>query len=660
MSEESEESDNIGYLAQDLSGSEDEESISESELDQETEEESSSSDAQQLLDLEAFESGDSDLNESHSDYHGSSGISSAKTTSSFPQFIRLPLELRYRVWELFCPDLTAKARVYWLQYSTPSPYQPPIRPPKSHPVYDGPLLDAQTRPARTMMAVHRESRQLALKALPDVLRFQPKGKAWLRFNARRDIIYLSNAEDFFAYEEIPRIPGFTDQIRHLAVEVRVLAELGNLHTILLWATFPNLEAIYFATEPVNHSPEYLRWCTFKSSNQYLVEINADQDPWLEEPDMLYCWPDIKNHRDFAKKEINKKKLMEDMVQKADIDITWASSRTLNLWPLVQFQRDSNLDWFDQLATWDGKGKIEWPSDSDAFLYDSVLDEYESSGIDDSELSDRLDGLSSSEELDDFDEENSRISTSTDDETSEDGVTFATDLPSDDGANFAEFSNTESSSATKRGSPSEAESDHPVPQQYRSRLKRPRSRVVDSESEESESDGPRKCARFSGRNRRVILDSDDGEAESSHDTLTRARRKRTVMSEDEGEEDDEQRDEDHDDNISQSSAASDRPDASLDGDDSDQDWGAAVEKPLSFAEKLQLHCEKVPIPPDDDDGDSGDNDSSDKEGVSGDDYDAYTYADFQDDEDGNETLDHDSHGQDGYFDNEDEEGYGYED
>jgi len=50
---------------------------------------------------------------------------------------------------------------------------------------------------------------------------------------------------------------------------------------------------------------------------------------------------------------------------------------------------------DQLGAWDGKGKIDWPFDSDAFSHDSVLHKYESSGIDNSEVNKLLDALSSS-------------------------------------------------------------------------------------------------------------------------------------------------------------------------------------------------------------------------------------------------------------------------
>src|SRR5690606_35179534 len=70
----------------------------------------------------------------------------------FPQFRSLPYELRLHIWQIFCPDITAKSRVYEFHGTIRhGRYQS-----EKLIVEDGPFLEHHTRPVRTLLAIHRE------------------------------------------------------------------------------------------------------------------------------------------------------------------------------------------------------------------------------------------------------------------------------------------------------------------------------------------------------------------------------------------------------------------------------------------------------------------------------------------------------------------------
>lgn len=81
---------------------------------------------------------------------------------SFPQFTRIPIELRWRIWEFFCPDLAAKPRVLGFHVV-------PSRGDRPDDVSPDPPAYLQATAVRTVLATHRESRALALQAFPDSL-----------------------------------------------------------------------------------------------------------------------------------------------------------------------------------------------------------------------------------------------------------------------------------------------------------------------------------------------------------------------------------------------------------------------------------------------------------------------------------------------------------
>jgi hypothetical protein len=629
---DSEESDHIGYLVA-QSGDDEPESEEPGSDDEPGSGSEGHPESNGFFDLEAADSDNespgSDESDADQDHDGTELYAE---DYFFPQFKRLPFELRHRIWEFFCPDLTAKSRVFWFQahYNHGS-----LR----VSIGEGPFLEQQTRPARAMLALHRETRELALKAFPDTLAFGRDSV--VRFNSERDVVMLSSIEPVMMDHlgALPPLPGFGEHIRHLAVNPDVLDSLGSRHSTLFGA-FEHLKTVYYLVHPAEHKPQHLRWCASDLIKHYFVTTFEERPGLGEDGQYLYCWPDVENHRAFAEAEIPLGGLADDLWAREgalSIDIKGANFNGAPIWPMVQFLWDSGLRRFDDLRAWDGQGAIEWESSDEE--EDEEPDEYESEGIDDSVIDD--DNLSSEEEhLIVLDGDDDSSQGEEDDEEGEDsssvlsgsprpsGLDGAIDLTSDDDENMARFSSPEQSSATLQGSDESAhESDQPPVRT--SRLKRPRGRVLESDSDDDESEdgGPRKRARTDTRGHPIVLSSDDEEDEQLK--MRANRRARAVISEDE----DDEGSEGGDDNTGhvQEGRADSSDISSSEEEDEESDGGAAVAKPLSLAEKLQLHRERHPIPPSDDE-------DAEIEEPGGDDYDARDYADFQDDEEGNEIFD----------------------
>ena len=646
-SEGSEGSDHIGYLAEPEHNHEpDEGDASGASASAESDSDADGS-RNNLFDLEAADSDDSrsGSEESGTGRHGL-GLWSDDGDHFFPQFQRLPYELRHRVWAFFCPELTAKSCVYWFHLQQCRNENDGAR---GLVALEGPFLEQQTRPARGMLAVHHESRQLALKAFPDTLSFGSDGV--LRLNAARDLVFLGSTEDVMLdLEAMPPLPGLSEHIRHLAVEPAVLRDPDSRSSALFGA-FENLQTVYYITSPTEHKRRHLRWCTSDLVKRYSVTTFEEQPGLGEDGRHVYCWPDLQNHREFAEAHIPLEALAEDL-RGEGIDIKRASFGGVAIWPMVQFLRD-DLDHFDDLLAGDSEGDFDRESSDGED--DSEPDEYESEGIDDSYISDGSLDSDLPNDLVVLDDDSS----DQDDECSEDGSSSASssarpgvqdgviDLTGGDSEGIAAFSSPEQSSATLQGSDEPAEdSEQPAPRI--SRLKRPRRRVVESEDEgDSDDDVPRKRARTASRRNPTVSSSD--EEEDGLGKMPAGRRARRVISEDD---DDEERGDEI--NANTSKVRGEGPDwsgiSSSDEEDEESEGGAAVTKPLSFAEKLQLHRQQNPVP-------LSEGGEAEMERMGGDDYDAGDYADFQDDEEGNGGSD-DSGGDNDVLEEEDEEEYGY--
>ncbi|KAK3306096.1 uncharacterized protein B0T15DRAFT_534319 [Chaetomium strumarium] len=641
MSDTSEESDSFGYVAE----APDDEGPHESDNSDES---GSESDYGGLLDMEADESNGEDSESEESDAY--------QEAYYFPQFTRLPIELRYRIWELFCPDLTAKGRVYSFPIDSPRNYR--SNAPLDLGVMAREMLKQQTEPARVTLAVHRESRQLALKAFPDTLSFDREScdeKGLVRFDSKRDIVHVDNVDELVDDDEQhlyfnKPFSGFGEHIRNLAINMNTMCALGNSkYSALLTRFFPNVETVFYVTIPHDHEPEHLRWCFSPVANSYYFKFWEDGPIGLRPVEQAYYWPDIENHRDLVDAQVPMGDMAKDLdTEGLDMAIMSLEEEGARIYPLVDILCHTEKPGIERWRSYIETGHRTWgytfnpqhPS-VDEYYSDEDEDEYESSGIDDSDLGEDEPGYDSDDlvVLDDDD-------SNQDDENSEEDSHSQSDaeaqLTRDDLESVAQFSSPEESSATLRQSDDpQDESDQPVTRP--SRMKRPRGRVVASDSEDDSDDagGPsRKRARTRSRDNPTVLSSDD-EEEEAEDEVRKRRvvRAARVISLDSDSEDNEDEVEENDSGTSQSEDG--QPDgsrsiSSSEDEDEDEDekseGGVSLSRPLSLAEKLQLHRQKVPIPPSDD-GDS------EVEETGGDLYDAREYGDFQDDEEDNEISEH---------------------
>ncbi|KAL2260851.1 hypothetical protein VTK26DRAFT_5033 [Humicola hyalothermophila] len=625
MSDASEESDHIGHFVQEDDHDESEESASDSDRR-----------GSAFFDLEADES-DAELDESNSDSVGydDSG-SDMLELEFFPQFKRLPFELRRQIWEFFCPDLTAKSRV--LEFQLLRQYGANDNPSRIM-IWEGPFIEQQTRAARIMTAVHQESRQLVLEAFPDLLAI-PQSKQLIRFNAKSDIVFLRDFDRVLGHEgKFPRIPGFCEHIHQLAIESTGLnEERGPLFTRALSA-FERLQRVYYATVPADHKPAHLRWCASPLARRYFFITSEERSGLGEDADHLFCWPDVEKHQSFTEDEIPLGGMGQDLA-KVGVNVKAVQSSGLEIWPMVEFLWESGIRRFDSLLMWDGEGDIDWSSSGEVYPDPDTDTGYDSEGwIVDSSISE---SASETEDdlvvLDDADDDGSNEDDSepgSGDGSSEASAPslaghrdFPIDLTDDnDHAGIPTFSSPERSSPVDHSDESVSEVEDAAPRAHR--LKRPRARVVGSDSDEDSEGNPRpKRARTEARRNLVVLSDDDEEDEQSK--MQSNYRARAVLPKNEDEDDE--------------------------GDNGEGEKPrkkAGPSKSLSLAEKLQIHREEVPRT-------RPRGDASEIEQMSGDDYDARDYADFQDDEEGNEIEDSDDYDENGLImDDLDADADGYE-
>lgn len=121
-------------------------------------------------------------------------------SSSFKDFTKLPPEVRFMIWEMYCPALVAPTRI--LDFVIDGFGKQPS---KGFPFASTSTLDACTRQIRRVLVVHQETRAFVLKRLPNTLVFwrsdlvngirvekqDPQARTGLvRYNARQDIFSL--------------------------------------------------------------------------------------------------------------------------------------------------------------------------------------------------------------------------------------------------------------------------------------------------------------------------------------------------------------------------------------------------------------------------------------------------------------------------------------
>lgn len=162
-------------------------------------------------------------------------------------FARLPAELRWKIWETFCPHVasTPLALTFGL-----GPALKTVSPDEHG------CLRKSTAEVRAVLAVHRESRSIALAALPHTITFRG---GLVRLSRDRDIILLipSLPRGQGTASGHPNIPGFSEHVVNLATDFTaqdlapeieiVMDSTVAVNTLAFYTSFPNLRRVYEPT-----------------------------------------------------------------------------------------------------------------------------------------------------------------------------------------------------------------------------------------------------------------------------------------------------------------------------------------------------------------------------------------------------------------------------
>jgi hypothetical protein len=358
-----------------------------------------------FFDMEAAESGtDSDGSDSQDSANNSpSSLPLDNSESyyggdpaSFPQFMRLPIELRYHIWGLFCPDLTAKSRVFEFLVGGQTHSS---RFSKQFFVLESPFLDQQTAATRAVLATHHESRALVLRKLPDALRFRG-GECVVRFDKDNDVVFVNNLLDTFGGTGTL---AFGNQVKYLALD-STLPRLGHQQPESLFlSTFPDLEAVYYLFAQSDPSDP---WLKADKLNSYHFQTFEEEPGLGEDLDYVYCWPDASSNAvPIEEVEITRNFALDNSESGYDPDTVAGSeiestgTQRIPILPMIRFEFDSGLEKFNRLMHWRRHGgELDWDSDTSS-QSESQTDEYESEGIDDDEID--SESHRSSEEDDDL-------------------------------------------------------------------------------------------------------------------------------------------------------------------------------------------------------------------------------------------------------------------
>ncbi|KAK9446259.1 hypothetical protein VB005_00104 [Metarhizium brunneum] len=507
-----------------------------------------------------------------SDSYGAATFSDYSPLTAFPQFMRLPVELRRNVWELFCPDMVATTRVLCF---TLSPSSAIMRRPDDYSAKDHRSLADQTEELRAMLATHRESRTMALKRFPDKLRMDAgSGDAVVWFNRERDVVYMYGFETYRTYH----LPGFAEEVHQAVISQDVVC---NSRVTRARATFPNLKRLYICMQHDDLRRREKRWCGTDYVHRYVVQTYQKEIGLGEDTEVLYCWPDVDRHPDFARHSTTDVYIQghkEEEIIKAAKD---AGTEVL---PMVVFRYQRGIwEWEDlramrHIPDFELPYRDEADTDSDEPEEETDSDEYESEGIDDSLI-----------------EEQS--------ESSEDEI-----VPTGDAGLFSspEVSDDEEAGdiapvqrSRKRKVVSDSEEEEP-------QTKRVRSRVVMDSSDDDDGEEPQ----TRGRQSHAVVVSDDGD-EDEDNPETQSGNLRAVG------------DLDGEDEVgivggrsrtrSRKTATSDSEDET-DGRASDSDLEEEDEQPkrISLAERLRRAREEHPVSSGSEEGSQGDNDEEEGE------------------------------------------------
>ncbi|KAM5376206.1 hypothetical protein ACJA88_007317 [Fusarium oxysporum] len=282
------------------------EDSSENESGDESSESDDDSDGGGLLDTMAADGSEEEPSDEDDDIYHHNDLTQDSYLDSFPQFGRLPSELRNTIWELFCPELCARHRVLDFQISYGTALHPDSASSFVWTVRDGIALGDQTKNLRTVFAVHKESRALATNAFPDSLSIDAgSGDATVRFNQNSDVV-LMNGLSCPPGRMVFHLPGFASEVKNFALGgPNILDDLSGPDVPALLRQFNQLECFYVNVSSMDCQKSTLGWCTSDLINRYQTQTYEKQPGLGEDLQFLWCWPDLQRHPDFARFQIDR-------------------------------------------------------------------------------------------------------------------------------------------------------------------------------------------------------------------------------------------------------------------------------------------------------------------------------------------------------------------
>ncbi|KAK1480757.1 hypothetical protein CTAM01_14216 [Colletotrichum tamarilloi] len=615
-------SDGVGLMQNDASDRE--------SSDSESGTEAGDAPGQGFLDVEASEEGNSDSDDSsESDSEDASILGEYRRKAPrvfFPEFRRLPIELRHRIWQYFCPDLHPSPRVFSFQV-LPNPRQDTI--------WESTTLENQIAAVDAMLRVHHESRDIALKAFPDTLAIR-EGRRIVRFNKERDVVHLNGVKR--VWDHNLKVPGFSENIMNMAMDGSNL----DANELRLLLAFPNLKNLFdFQWHNDRRIPHRLRWCASDLIHNYEIQQLRRNVDIGEDLHFVYCWPDLTQpqNREFAlKKNLSKDEIwidlfteLFDMVEEGSLHLKSGEAERLeevSYWPMQCFGWDA-ADRFDAFRAKHGVADGDKPAadgseddkeeesgdDSEEDSDDSSdQNEYESEGIDDGSIH---------EESVDEDEDDLLIDTqhASDDEEGGGGVS--------DYGGFSPLANEDSTLFDGNGPRNPAAHwSSPEPEsgednQPRGGRRRRRTAPSDEDEESGEEEEAEDSGRSTSRRGPVAISDDEDEGDEEQPSQPTSRRGRVVLSDDE--------DDDEEEAAEKPAKPTGRRARVLpsDDDDEDDDEGGAdiankeareasdaeneeegAREPLSLAEKLARNRRDNPVSEDEEE--SGEESSEEEE------------------------------------------------
>ncbi|KAK1529641.1 hypothetical protein CPAR01_11953 [Colletotrichum paranaense] len=585
---------------------------------------------QGFLDVEASEEGNSDSDDSsESDSEDASILGEYRRKAPrvfFPEFRRLPIELRHRIWQYFCPDLDPSPRVFSFQV-LPNPRQDTI--------WESTTLENQIAAVDAMLRVHHESRDIALKAFPDTLAIR-EGRRIVRFNKERDVVHLNGVKR--VWDHNLKVLGFSENIMNMAMDGSNL----DANELRLLLAFPNLKNLFdFQWHNDRRIPHRLRWCASDLIHNYEIQQLRRNVDIGEDLHFVYCWPDLTQpqNREFAlKKNLSKDEIwidlfteLFDMVEEGSLHLKSGEAERLegvSYWPMQCFGWDA-ADRFDAFRAKHGVADGDKPAadgseddkeeesgdDSEEDSDDSSdQNEYESEGIDDGSIH---------EESVDEDEDDLLIDTqqASDDEEGGGGVS--------DYGGFSPLADEDSTLFDGNGPRNPAAHwSSPEPEsgednQPRGGRRRRRTAPSDEDEESGEEEEAEDSGRSTSRRGPVAISDDEDEGDEEQPSQPTSRRGRVVLSDDEDDDEEEAAEkpakptgrrarvlpsDDDDEDDDEGGADIANKDAREASDAENEEEGAR--KPLSLAEKLARNRRDNPVSEDEEE--SGEESSEEEE------------------------------------------------